>query len=129
MQTLVAQTTGMEASLGSEPFVDPITGQTGTACAITVTGTGVDFPAGPDSSAVMAAMQAEGWTSLTDYAAGGPQTNIVGFDKGDELCVYTEHWQPAPEVQCPQDQPIGACEMKPEQRLWTITMECVTVSE
>jgi hypothetical protein len=125
MQALMTQTLGMEVTLSSGPFVDPITGQTGNACVNTVTGTGVNFPNGPDTNAVIAAMQAQGWTMLNNYAAGGPTGNIAGFDKADELCVYTEHWQPAPEVQCPADQPISACAMKPEQRLWTITMQCV----
>jgi cytochrome c5 len=125
MQTMMAETLGTEATWGTGPFVDPRTGQTGTACVITVTGTGVNFPGGTDFAAIMAGMQALGWTNLVDYSAGGAQTNMAGFEKGDELCVYTEHWQPAPEVTCPENQPIGACEMEPEQRLWTITMECV----
>jgi hypothetical protein len=125
MKTLLAQTLGREASWGREPFVDPITGQTGTACLIGVEGSGVDWPAGPDMNAVMAGMQALGWQDRQDYAAGGPTTNLIGFGKGHELCVYTQRWQPAPGITCPQGQPIGACELAPQQRLWTNKMECV----
>jgi len=129
MADLLEQTYNMPVTTAEAPFEDFVRGQTGTGCQTTVTGTGVDFPEGVDSMAMVTAMEGAGWTMDQGYAAGGAQDNLMGFTKGDELCLYLAHWEPAPEVDCPQDQPIGACEMTPKQRLWTVTLNCATVSD
>jgi hypothetical protein len=39
------------------------------------------------------------------------------------LMLITVGWEPSPEVQCPEDQPISACDLKPEQQLYTVQIQ------
>jgi hypothetical protein len=47
-----------------------------------------------------------------------------GYRKGKDLCLLNVRWAPAPGANCPQDQPISACNLRPEQRAYTITLNC-----
>jgi hypothetical protein len=128
MATLLQDTLGMQGTTSEASFEDFVRGQTGTGCAVTITGTGADFPNGADANAVIAAMEAAGWTQDNYYAAGGPTANIIGFTKGNELCLYQDTWAPPAGVECPTNTPIGEC-VEPEQRQYTITLNCATITQ
>ena len=46
--------------------------------------------------------------------------------RDDALLLIMAHWTPDPAANCPVDQPISACELTPEQRLYTVTIQAAT---
>jgi len=106
----------------SAPFTDPLTGETGQGCILTAKGTGRDFP---DPGQVTAKLVSAflGFTEQTAYQASGPTGAATAMTRDMGLVLIRAEWVPAPEVQCPSDQPISACDLKPEQKLYTIQIQ------
>jgi putative hemolysin len=116
-----------EVTQAGEPveITDPVTMATGTACRAMSTGTGLDF-AGPDvpMQALAAVLTAGGWEEDIKLQAGGPTGMGTGFRSRDIVCLAAAVWQPDPSANCPQDQPVSACKVTPEQQLYTVTLDC-----
>nr|MBN1228320.1 hypothetical protein [Anaerolineae bacterium] len=115
---------GAEASLDNNVlFEDYVTGTSGTGCQILVTGTGVDFSGHMDVFEQLdVLLQQIGWTPDMTYRADGPTGTAGGYRRDSGLLLLTVMWEPAEEANCPQDQPISACNLDPDQMLYTITL-------
>jgi hypothetical protein len=116
-QTLDVETTLVEAS-----FQDYVTGQAGTGCQMAVAGAGWDFVTVTKS--LWAMLAAQGWQEDTMYAADGPTGTAGGFRQGDGLCLLSVEWKPSPDANCPSDKPISDCQLKPEQKLYSVSLHC-----
>ncbi|TEU16521.1 MAG: hypothetical protein E3J21_10460 [Anaerolineales bacterium] len=121
----MAYTLGVDVATAEAPFQDYITGKAGTGCQATATGTGLDF----ENFAVVAdglrgMLETRGWQEDSMYAADGPTGTATGFRKGSGLCLLNAGWEPSQDANCPQDQPISACQLTPEQQLYTIVLNC-----
>jgi uncharacterized protein (DUF2237 family) len=119
---VMGQTLGVETATAEAPFQDYVTGQAGTGCQTVVTGAGWDFVAVTKS--LWAMLAAQGWQEDTIYDADGPTGAIRGFRQGDGLCLLAVEWKPSPDANCPSDKPISDCQLKPEQRLYNISLNC-----
>jgi hypothetical protein len=107
------------------PFEDYITGQTGTGCQVTASGTGLDFEnVGVVVDALSGMFQTRGWQEDISYDGAGPTGMLGGYRQDNMLCLWLVDWAPSEEANCPSDQPISACELSPEQKLYTITLNC-----
>jgi len=121
---------GIEATAGEASFEDYISDLTGTGCQVTVTGTGAYLgQMAAIAEALQTALQARGWREETAYRTDAPVGAATGWSKGDELCLLGVFWKPSANANCPQDQPISACNLRPEQQLYTITLNCVRRSD
>jgi hypothetical protein len=106
------------------PYTGPHTGETGMVCHVEADGTGVDFDA-LGIQGVVSALEA----TLTDWIydpslqADGPTGESRGYRRGTSLLVLTVSWQPTSDVSCPKDQPISACVLTPEQKIYIITLD------
>jgi hypothetical protein len=100
------------------PFADYTNGDQGRGCTLTATGTGADFS---DPAKVMAKLKSAmvGWIEQIKYQAGGPTGAVTGLTSELGLLLIHVQWTPAKGV-CPADQPISACKLTPEQKLYTI---------
>jgi hypothetical protein len=108
----------MEASA---PFTDPVTGETGQGCNLAATGAGRDFS---DPHQVTAKLvSAFGFTEQPMYQADGLTGAATGATRDMALALISAEWVPAPEVQCPSDKPISACDLKSEQKLCTFQIQ------
>ena len=121
----VMQTLGMTVTLAEEPFDDPLRGTAGAGCQSKVTGTGADF----DNQITVAAqvkkmLEGQGWTEDVMYAADGPTDSATAFQRNGALCLLSAGWSPADGANCPTGQPISACNLAPEQQLYTILLNC-----
>ena len=121
----------MEKSLGVKletseaPFKDYISGQSGTGCQAEATGTGADFGDFPDvASKLQKMIEDQGWKLNIQYQADGPAGTAMGFNKDTGLCLLSVNWKPSDDADCPDDQPLAACKLKPEQKLFTIVLNC-----
>lgn len=122
---LMSRTLGIEVTQGETPIHDAASGQTGTGCQATATGTGEDF----ESPTVVVdevsqALEAEGWATDPYLLADGPTGMSTGMRSGSNLCLVAAMWDPDPAANCPKDQPIGACDLEPDQQLYTVTIDC-----
>jgi dipeptidyl-peptidase-4 len=107
------------------PITDPVSGETGTGCQATATGTGEQF-ASPDAvvSTLADMLEAQGWQEDPMLAAGGPTGIGAGFRQGNQVCMAGAIWHPDASANCPDDQPISTCEVTPAQQLYTVTLIC-----
>jgi len=117
-QTLVTTFT-MESDI---PFTDSLSGETGLGCSLITTGTGVNF-SDPDKVITNLVSAFIGWTEQPAYQADGPTGAATAMTRDMGLMLIRAEWMPAPEVECPSDQPISACDIKPEQKLYTIQIQ------
>ena len=106
---------------------------TGQSCRLTANGTGEDFTNFVDiAQKLIALLEGQGWTQEMNYVADGPTGTVIGLrhtetDSANQLAIIAVNWEPAPDVTCPQDQPIAACAeaLEPTQLLYTITLDLV----
>ena len=116
---------GVEVTQGEAPITDPSTGESGTGCQATATGTGEQFTS-PDAVVTSLAdmLEAQGWQEDPTLAAGGPTGMAEGFRMDNEMCMAAAQWSPDDSANCPTDQPISACELTPAQQQYTVTLTC-----
>ncbi len=119
--------TGIEVTQAKDPvpFTDPASMATGTACRATATGTGEQFKS-PDApvNAITKVLTGGGWTEDPKLAAGGPTGFGTGYRSGDIVCLANAIWMPDASANCAKDQPISACNVTPQQQLYTVTLDC-----
>lgn len=112
---------GAEPEVAQAPWPQDADGASGTGCAITFMGTGADFGSLPEvSDALRSTLETEGWTEDPASAADGPTGTSFRVTMGSEVGVVSAGWEPSSDADCPEDQPIAACELAPEQQLYTI---------
>lgn len=119
----VATALSANATTSEGPFEDVINGTSGTGCLVLVNGTGAQFDNFLNvMNRLKSALAQAGWQEDQAYLADGPTGTATAFRKGNMLALVSAGWQPSPDANCPQDQPISSCQLKPEQQLYTITV-------
>ena len=117
---------GIPGETAKAPFQDHVSQRMGTGCQTTITGTGLDFESVQViGNALRRMIQAQGWVEDFRYGGGGPTGELIGFRQANKLCKLLVGWEPSEDANCPSDQPIHACELSPEQKLYTISLNCV----
>ena len=98
----MATTLDVEVTQSEAPISDPSTGETGTGCQATATGTGEQFTS-PDAvvNALADMLEAQGWQEDPMLAAGGPTGIGAGFRKDNQVCLAGAIWQPDASANCP----------------------------
>ena len=121
----MSQTLGVGVTIGEAPISDPATDATGTGCQVTAAGTGEQFQSPAALVNKLGKMlEDQEWTADSMLAAGGPNAIDLGYRKGEQICWAGAGWQPDAAANCPQDQPVSACQVTPEQQLYTVTLNC-----
>lgn len=121
----VAKTVDVEVATDTAAFDDYVTSESGSGCEATATGTGADFESFPRvADALKEMLVTKGWAEDIQYAADGPTSTATGLKSGNRLCLLQVGWKPSEDANCPSDQPISACELAPEQQLYTIVLNC-----
>ncbi len=124
IQNLAAGALKVSFSLETASFSTP-SGHTGQGCVMQAKGTAVNFKDVP--SVMNTLLQAfPGWVQDANQAADSPTGSIQGIWSGNKLLLIQAGWQPAPEANCPTDQPIASCNLTPEQQIYTITLTAGT---
>ncbi len=107
----------------SAPFEDYVTKAKGTGCGLTAKGTGANFQdQGKVATSLRTLFTGLGWKQDNAYDADGPTGTASGYRQNSALALVSVKWAPAPDANCPKDQPISACTLKPAQKLYTITV-------
>jgi len=108
------------------PYIDYINNLIGFGCLMTIEGTGQDFGTLEDINTIVSATL-NNFGYLEDSIlspAGGPGAIGNGYRQGNKQCQLLAYWEPSAEVDCPADQPIDACDITPDQQIYTITLNC-----
>ncbi len=107
-------------------FEDPISGQKLEGCQAATSGTGANFESVDTViKAIDAIFLSRAWQADINYDAGGPTGAFGGYRLDDALCLWVVKWEPSADANCPADQPISACELAPEQKLYTVAVSCI----
>jgi putative hemolysin len=121
----MAKTVGVKVVTEEAAFEDYLTGQSGVGCQVTATGTGGDFQSPQAVATALGEMlEALGMREDVQYAADGPTGTARAFRKENRLCLMQVGWNPSKDADCPQDQPVTACDLTPEQQAYTIVLNC-----
>lgn len=120
LQELATQSVSLSFSMDPNGyFADPLTGETGSGCILTAMATGMQIsnPGSVMSNLVNGFL---GWEEQVNYQAGGPTGLATAMTRDMGLMLISVEWIPSPDANCPADQPISACSLTPEQKLYTI---------
>jgi hypothetical protein len=122
------QCDALQASL-SEQIGHELTKQEGTACTLVAIGTGEDFGNfGDVAQTIREVFEAEGWTEDEAAIADGPTGTATSYFKNTTVAAVNVSWEPSDTANCPDDQPIGDCDVEPSQQNFTISIELVQIA-
>jgi len=115
---------GIPLKAGEDDFSDINTGADGRSCHIQGSASGQAF-ASPDEVIGKMAKAFGDWQEDPDRADSGPDGADDGYTKGNRLAVLGVSWVPVPGVTCSDKEPLSACKITPQQRLWTASADIV----
>lgn len=122
---VVQETFTLDAELERAPFDDYISHISGAGCQATAVGSGYDFGSLEEASAILGVLlEGRGWQEDARYKAGGPAAAATAYRRENALCLSVISWEPAEGVGCPDDQPLAACELTPDQQVYTAALNC-----
>ncbi len=123
VQQAVEHALGTKATGHVTTFVDPVSGEKGTAYAIKIEGTGQEFSSPMSVVERLAPVFAQmGWKEISAYQASAPTGEATAYQNGNQFAYLLAQWTPAEDAHCPEDKPISQCDLKPEQKIYTITV-------
>lgn len=105
-----------------DSFSDNITGESGSGCTMMaqVTGNQLSTQNGVIKDLMNAFI---GWEEDPMYMADGPMGSATALRRDMALMILSSSWKPVEGIACPDDQPIAACELTAEQKLYTIKIQ------
>ncbi len=124
IQESAAQAMGIEFYRDDlAPFLDTIAGEAGKGCRIFATADGSQIADPWTGLTALMTSAGAGWTEQNGYQAAGPTGFAAAMTRDMGLMLMQAGWQPAMGVECPKDQPISACPLTPEQKVYSITID------
>jgi hypothetical protein len=103
--------------------MDAIAGEAGQGCRVYADTDGTKISNPGDALQALMATVGGGWSEQNGYQAGGPTGLATAMVRDMGLMLMQVGWQPAMGVECPKDQPIDACRLTPEQKVYSITID------
>ncbi len=104
-------------------FTDWVNGGSGQGCQVIMNASGaegIDFYMAYDRVGIM--LERIGWTRDAAYDADNPTGFSSGYRRDSGLILLVVSWQPSPFVDCPDDQPLSACNIDEANKLYTLEM-------
>ncbi|GAP12704.1 hypothetical protein LARV_00440 [Longilinea arvoryzae] len=124
LQETAAQALAVDFSLEeAAPFEDTLAGEGGQGCRLMAAGDGTRFS---DLQSIMETLTGSvgaGWNEQLDYQADGPTGTAKALTRDMALMLLAVNWAPAEDVVCPADQPISACNLTPDQKVYTVEID------
>ncbi|HYM72046.1 MAG TPA: hypothetical protein VET89_03625 [Stellaceae bacterium] len=126
-QRLAAQTqeaVGIKTAASEDDFTDLVSGIDGRSCHIT--GSASDLAIATPAELIGKAARALGdWRSDPARDAVGPNGSEKGYVQGNRIATIQANWEPGPGVTCSDQEPLSACKIAPQQRLWNLVIDVV----
>jgi hypothetical protein len=107
-----------------DDFTDLTDGSEGRACHISGSASDQTYAAPDDLVAKIAKLFGD-WKDDPARAAGGPGGAEKGLVSGNRIATIEVNWEPGPGVACSDKQPLSACKILPQQKLWSVIVDIV----
>jgi hypothetical protein len=121
-QTQVA--VGFAMNAGEDDFTDLTDGSDGRACHIAGSASDQTYAAPADLIAKIAKVFGD-WRDDPVRAADGADGAERGLVNGNRIATIQVSWEPGPGVACSDKQPLSACKILPQQKLWNAIVDIV----
>lgn len=115
---------GMAAKASEDDFTDLSDRSEGRSCHISASASGQAFGAPTELIAKLDPVFS-GWQDDPTRADSGPAEADKGFVKGNRVATVDVSWEPGPGASCSEKEPLSACKITPQQKLWTVTVDIV----
>ena len=115
---------GFPMTAGEDDFTDLNDGSEGRSCHISGSASDQTY-ASPDDLVAKVAQLFGDWKDDPARAASGPGGAEKGLTSGNRLATIEVSWEPGPGVPCSDKQPLSACKILPQQKLWTVIVDIV----
>jgi hypothetical protein len=115
---------GFPMKAGEDDFTDLNDGSEGRSCHISGNASDQAY-ATPDDLVAKVAKLFGDWRDDPARAAAGPGGAEKGLTSGNRLATIEVSWEPGPGVNCSDKQPLSACKILPQQKLWTVIVDIV----
>jgi hypothetical protein len=120
----VQNAVGMAAKASEDDFTDLADRSEGRSCHISASASGQAIVA-PDELIAKLAPLFAGWTDDPARGDTGPAGVEKGYVKGNRIATADVGWEPGPGASCSDKQPLSACNITPQQKLWAVTIDIV----
>lgn len=115
---------GIPMKADEDDFSDINTGDDGRSCHIQGAASDKTF-ANPDEAMALMGKIFAGWREDPERADSGPDGADDGYVKDNRLAILGVSWEPGPGIACSDKEPLAACKITPQQKLWTATADIV----
>jgi hypothetical protein len=115
---------GFAMKASEDDFTDLTDGSDGRSCHISGSASDQAF-AGPADLVAKVAKVFDGWRDDPARAADGPGGAEKGLVSGNRIATVDVSWEPGVGVVCSDKQPLSACKILPQQKLWTAIVDIV----
>lgn len=115
---------GFAMKAGEDDFTDLSDGSDGRSCHISGSASDQTYGAPSDPAAKLAKLFAN-WKNDPQRDADGPDGAEKGYTNGNRVATIQINWEPGPGVVCSDKQPLSACKILPQQKLWSAVIDIV----
>ena len=116
--------TGFKATASEDDFTDITSGVDGRSCHISGSASNLAI-ADPAELMAKAAQPFADWKSEAARDDNGPNGSEKGYVSGNRIATIQVNWEPGPGVSCSDKQPLSACKITPQQKMWTVVIDVV----
>jgi hypothetical protein len=115
---------GFAMKAEEDDFTDLTDGSDGRSCHISGSSSDQAYTGPPDLVAKIAGAFG-GWRDEPARTADGPGGAEKGYVNGNRIATIEVSWEPGPGVTCSDKQPLSACKILPQQKLWSAIVDIV----
>ena len=115
---------GFAMRAGEDDFTDLTDGSEGRACHIQGNASDQTYDA-PGELVAKLARAFPDWRADPNRDADGPGGSEKGLVNGNRIATIEVSWEPGPGVSCSDKEPLSACKILPQQKLWTAIVDIV----
>jgi hypothetical protein len=115
---------GFALKAGEDDFTDLTDDSDGRSCHISGSASGQTYGAPIDLITKLAGVFAD-WRDDPQRAADGPGGAEKGLVSGNRIAEIEVSWEPGPGATCSDKEPLSACKISPQQKLWTAIIDIV----
>jgi hypothetical protein len=116
---------GIAMRAGEDDFSDVVSRAEGRACHITGSASNLNVASAADLMARLAGVFAD-WREDPARAEGGADGVEKGYTRGASIATVEVSWEPGPGVTCSDKQPLSACQISPQQKLWNVVIDAAS---
>jgi hypothetical protein len=122
--TQIQAVVGFAMAASEDDFTDLTDGSDGRSCHISGSASDQTYAAPGDLVTKIAKVFGD-WHDDPVRAADGPDGIEKGLVSGDRIATIDVNWEPGPGVVCSDKQPLSACKVLPQQKLWSAVIDIV----